>query len=147
MVFFDTNVIVYSDDDSQPAKQKRAIELIRESAIKQHGAISTQVLQEYFVVVTRKLSVDAAVAQRKVENLVSTLAISRITEQDVIKAIQLHRLNRISYWDALVVIAAMNVKAAVLYSEDMQSSRMFGGTLKIVNPFEESRGNGHENRS
>jgi predicted nucleic acid-binding protein len=147
MVFFDTNVIVYSDDDSQPAKQKRAIELIRESAIKQDGAISMQVLQEYFVVVTRKLSVDAAVAQRKVENLVSTLAISRVTEQDVIKAIQLHRLNRISYWDALIVTAAMNVKAAVLYSEDMQSSRMFGGTLKIVNPFEESRGNEHENKS
>jgi predicted nucleic acid-binding protein len=147
VVFFDTNVIVYSDDDSQPAKQKRAIELIRESAIKQDGAISTQVLQEYFVVVTRKLSVDAAVAQRKLENLVATLAISRITEQDVIKAIQLHRLNRISYWDALIVTAAMNVKAAVLYSEDMQSSRMFGGTLKIVNPFEEGRGNRYENKS
>ena len=56
--------------------------------------------------------------------------------QEVVEAIKLHRLDCISYWDTLIVTAALHIKAGVLYSEDLQVGRVFGGSLKIVNPFE-----------
>src|SRR5215472_2305845 len=67
--FFDTNVLVYADDQASPAKQRRAIDLVAEHRRAGTGVVSTQVLQEYFVTVTTKLKVDARVARRKVELL------------------------------------------------------------------------------
>jgi predicted nucleic acid-binding protein len=67
--FFDTNVWVYSDDKAAPAKQRRALELVSEHRRAATGVVSMQVLQEYFVTVTRKLQVDARIARRKVELL------------------------------------------------------------------------------
>src|SRR5580692_5293038 len=65
--FFDTNVLVYADDKAAPAKQRRAVELVAEHRRAGTGVVSLQVLQEYFVTVTRKLQVDPRVARRKVE--------------------------------------------------------------------------------
>ena len=65
--FFDTNVLVYADDGSNRAKQRRAVDLLHEHRKDGSGVVSLQVLQEYFVIVTRKLKLDAAVARRKVE--------------------------------------------------------------------------------
>ena len=67
--FFDTNVLVYTDDKAAPAKQRRALELVAEHRRAGTGVVSLQVLQEYFVTVTRKLHVEAQVARRKVELL------------------------------------------------------------------------------
>jgi predicted nucleic acid-binding protein len=63
--FFDTNVLIYADDKGAPAKQKRAVELVSEHRRSRTGVISLQVLQEYFVTVTRKLHVDARIARRR----------------------------------------------------------------------------------
>ena len=67
--FFDTNVLVYADDKAAPAKQRRALDLVAEHRRAGTGVVSLQVLQEYFVTVTRKLHVDARIARRKVELL------------------------------------------------------------------------------
>jgi len=67
--FFDTNVLVYADDKAAPAKQRRALELVADHRRVGTGVVSLQVLQEYFVTVTRKLQVDARIARRKVELL------------------------------------------------------------------------------
>jgi predicted nucleic acid-binding protein len=67
--FFDTNVWVYSVDKAAPAKQRRALELVSEHRRAATGVVSMQVLQEYFVTVTRKLQVDTRIARRKVELL------------------------------------------------------------------------------
>jgi len=67
--FFDTNIVVYADDDDAPAKQRRARDLVYEHWRKGSGVVSLQVLQEYFVTVTRKLKLDARKARRKVELL------------------------------------------------------------------------------
>jgi len=67
--FFDTNVLVYTDDKASPAKQRRAIDLVAEHRRAGTGAVSPQVLQEYFVTATRKLHVDVRIARRKVEVL------------------------------------------------------------------------------
>jgi predicted nucleic acid-binding protein len=67
--FLDTNVLLYADDKAAPAKQGRALALVDEHRRAGTGVVSIQVLQEYFVSVTRKLRVDAAIARRKVELL------------------------------------------------------------------------------
>lgn len=95
--------------------------------------VSIQVLQEYFVTVTRKLRVDAETARRKVE-LIAELDVACPGVSDVLAAIDLHRLHRISFWDALVIRSAKQAGCSILLTEDLQSSRVIDG-LKIVNPF------------
>jgi predicted nucleic acid-binding protein len=68
--FFDTNILVYADDDDAPAKQRRARDLVYEHRRGGTGVVSLQILQEYFVTLTRKLKLDAQIARRKVELLV-----------------------------------------------------------------------------
>jgi predicted nucleic acid-binding protein len=130
---FDSNVLVYTDDQDSPRKQSRALELLSEARRSGSGVVSTQVLDEYFVAVTRKLGVAAVTARRKVE-LFARLQVVVIDVGDILAAIDLHRLHQFSFWDALVIRAALQVGCSVLYSEDMQDGRRIDG-LTIVNPF------------
>jgi len=131
--FFDTNVLIYADDGAAPAKQRKAIDLIAEHRRPRTGVISLQVLQEYFVTVTRKLHVEASIARRKVE-LLAEFDVAAPEVADILAAIDLHRLHGFSFWDALVVRTAKQAGCAVLYSEDMQDAREIDG-VRVVNPF------------
>lgn len=132
--FFDTNVLVYTDDKAAPAKQRRALELVAEHRRAGTGVVSLQVLQEYFVTVTRKLQVDAVLARRKIE-LMAEFDVASPELSDVLAAIDLHRLHAINFWDALIVRSAKEAGCSVLFSEDMQSGRDLDG-IRIVNPFQ-----------
>jgi predicted nucleic acid-binding protein len=125
--------MVYADDASQPDKQDRAASLFAEHLLNGTAVLSLQVLQEYFAAVTRKLGITPEVAQRKVE-IFARARLVRFEASDIIAAIELHRLSRISFWDALIVHAARSAGAAVLYSEDLQSGGIVGG-VRVVNPF------------
>jgi predicted nucleic acid-binding protein len=131
--FFDTNVLVYADDQASPVKQRRAIELVAEHRRNGTGVVSLQVLQEYFVTVTRKLNVDVRVARRKVE-LLSEFDVAAPDVNDILAAIDLHRLHDINFWDALIVRAAKQSGCSVLLTEDMQSQSEVDG-VRIVDPF------------
>ena len=131
--FLDTNILVYVDDDSEPLKQKRAAELFAEHRRGRTGVVSLQVLQEYFVAVTRKMGIDSSRARRKVE-LIAELDVVTPEVLDIIAAIDLHRLHGFSFWDALIVQSAKLAGCAILLSEDLQSGRRTEG-LQIVNPF------------
>jgi predicted nucleic acid-binding protein len=131
--FFDTNVLVYADDKAAPAKQRRALELISAHRRASTGVVSLQVLQEYFVTVTRKLHVEAQVARRKVE-LLAEFDVATPDFADILAAIDLHRLHGFSFWDALVVRAAKQTGCSILLSEDMQHGREMEG-VTILNPF------------
>jgi predicted nucleic acid-binding protein len=131
--FFDTNVLVYADDKAAPAKQRRALELVAEHRRAGTGVVSLQVLQEYFVTVTRKLGVDARIVRRKVE-LLAEFDVAAPDVADILAAIDLHRLHGFSFWDALVLRAAKQSGCSVLLSEDFQESREVDG-VRVVNPF------------
>jgi predicted nucleic acid-binding protein len=133
LAFFDTNVLIYADDASAPRTQERAISLVAEHQRQNSSVLSLQVLQEYFAAATRKLGVAAETAQRKVEILARGKVV-RFTERDVIAAIELHRLNRISFWDAMIAHAARAANCAVLYSEDLGHGSILAGVL-VQNPF------------
>jgi len=131
--FFDTNVLVYADDKAAPTKQRRALELVAEHRRAGTGVLSLQVLQEYFVTVTRKLQVDARIARRKVE-LLAEFDVAAPELADILAAIDLHRLHGLSFWDALVVRSAKQAGCSVLLTEDFQHGREMEG-VRIVNPF------------
>lgn len=133
LAFFDTNILVYTDDHSNPAKRERASSLFDQHLRTGTSLLSLQVLQEYFVTVTRKLGVAAELAQRKVE-ILSRSRVVRLEAKDIISAIELHRLTQISFSDALIVHAARMAGASVLFTEDLQSGSTLAG-MKIVNPF------------
>jgi predicted nucleic acid-binding protein len=136
LAFFDTNILIYADDSSVKTKQDRAISLIVEHRADNSLVTSLQVLQEYYAAATRKLGVAAEIAQRKVEILARGRVV-RFTEHDVIASIELHRLAKISFWDAMIVQAARLAGAVVLYSEDMGHGSVIGG-IRIRNPFAEA---------
>ena len=133
LAFFDTNIFLYADDASAPARQARAIQLIANYRRSGLLVISIQVLQEYFAAATRKLGVDPETAQQKVQ-LLARARVVRFAENDVIAAIELHRLHRISFWDAMSVHAARLAGADVLYSEDLQHGAVLAG-VRVNNPF------------
>lgn len=133
LAFFDTNILVYTEDVRVPDKQRKATRLVEEHWLNDTAVLSLQVLQEYFATVTQKLNAPAERAQRRVEILAYAKVI-RFEVHDVIAAIELHRLTRVSFWDALILHAARISGATVLYSEDFQHDALVGG-VRVVNPF------------
>ncbi len=131
--FFDTNVLVYTDDAADPRKQTKALELYRRCHTRGQGVVSTQVLQEYFVTATRKLGVNPAIARRKVE-LFAAMDVVVTQVDDILAATDLARLHQLSFWDALILRAALAANCSVLYSEDLQPGFSVNG-LEISNPF------------
>ena len=133
--FFDTNVLVYLFDDDAPAKKQRAQQLLAHEASLGQVLLSTQVLQEFFVGVTRKLAEPMPVedAARAVRRL-STFPIMQVDPTMILDAIAVSQKLGFSFWDALIVQAAIQGGAVTLYSEDMQHNQNVEG-LRIVNPF------------
>jgi predicted nucleic acid-binding protein len=131
--FLDTNVLVYTDDESSPEKKRCALELFATLRRRRTGVLSTQVLQEYFVTATRKLGVEVEIARRKTE-IFGRLHLVNLGLEDVLGAIDLLRLHQLSFWDALVVRAALVSGCSRLLSEDFQAGRRFD-RLEVVNPF------------
>jgi predicted nucleic acid-binding protein len=134
-LFVDTNVVVYLFDTDAPAKRQRAREIFETRGREGQLVLSTQVLQEFFVSVTRKLEhplpVEEAEAAAKE---LATLDVVEVEVPMVLRAISLSRRHTLSLWDALIVEAARYRGCTRLLSEDMQDGRQFGD-LTIENPF------------
>ncbi len=131
-VFFDTNILVYADDADAGAKRDRAQQVIEAALSNGNGVLSTQVLQEYFVVATRKLGLSAEIAQKKVE-ILATMTVIAIDIEHVVEAIKLHRLYGFSFWDCLILHCAKAAGCPRLLSEDLQPGRSIEG-VTIENP-------------
>ena len=133
--FLDTNVLVYLFDADAPTKQACVREyLIRHPAPGQL-ILSTQVLQEFYVSVTRKLAtpLDPEEASKAVRTL-ATLVIIQIDTPLILGAIKRSQTATLSFWDALIIDAALAGGASCLYSEDLQDGQIIEG-MEIVNPF------------
>lgn len=131
--FLDTNVLVYADDADAGEKRAKAQALLLSALATGDAVISTQVLQEYFSVATRKLSVPGDAAQKRVEILAALVAVT-IDAGHVIESIKLHRLYNLSFWDALIIHAARRAGCDRLLTEDLQAGQSIEG-VEIVNPF------------
>jgi predicted nucleic acid-binding protein len=131
--FLDTNVLLYTDDGGDRRRAKRALAAVQDALGSGEGVVSTQVLQEYYSVTTRKLGTDPAVARRKLQ-LFATLDVVQVDTDLILAAVDLHRLHSLSFWDALVLSAAGRAGCEILLTEDLQAGRAISG-LRIVDPF------------
>ena len=131
--FLDTNVLIYADDARDPRKRKRAQELIRRLMDEGRGVVSLQILQEFFSAATRKLKMSSEDARHRIVQY-SRFDVVTLNTVDLVAAIDLHRLHRVSIWDALVVRAALNGTCTTLHTEDMQDGFVVE-TLTLRNPF------------
>jgi predicted nucleic acid-binding protein len=139
-IFVDTNVLIYAHDVDATAKHEVAKNVLRELWSQRSGVLSMQVLQEFYVNVTRKipspLSKDAA---RLVVNSYAIWCIET-TAAEVTTAFRIEDESRIGFWDALIVAAAVKSGAVRILSEDLNARQSIAG-IPIENPFK--RGSRH----
>lgn len=140
IVFVDTNVLVYADDERDPAKHAKARDWVGRLWERRAGRISTQILNEYYVVVTRKLRPGLAPgdARAKVRRF-QLWQPWQIDHQTVEAAWGVEARFGLHYWDALLLAAAAQTGCSFLLSEDMQPGRQIDG-VRIVNPFSTTPG-------
>lgn len=134
--FLDTNVFVYSFDRSVPAKARQAAQLIRRAVETRKGMVSYQVAQEFFNVALRRFAQPMSVADA--EQYLSTVfrPLMAIHSSQALygEALRLCGRYRLSWYDSLIIGAAIEGQCSVLYSEDLQAGQRFGD-LQIENPF------------
>jgi predicted nucleic acid-binding protein len=133
--FFDTNILLYMYGGSDPAKQAKAAELFNAQTRTARAVVSTQVVQEFYAVATRKLGMAREVAGRIVRGLLK-LPLIVIDEDAILAALAAEERYQISFWDALIVAAAEASGAQVLYTEDLNDGQRFGQVV-VWNPFRE----------
>jgi predicted nucleic acid-binding protein len=131
--FVDTNVLVYAVDRQAASKRARALTILVE--LGSSLVVSTQVIQEFYVAATRKLSRRLPIdeAERRVEELLQTDVVV-IDPRLIRQAISLSKDHQLSFWDALIVQAAQSRGCTRLLTEDLQDGRRFG-TLRVEDPF------------
>ena len=134
--FLDTNIFVYSFDQSAPAKARRAAQLIREALTTQKGVISYQVVQEFFNVALKRFSkpMPAADAGQYLIAVFRPLLAVHSSQAIYAEALFLHAQSGLSWYDSLIVSAAIQARCKILFSEDLQHGQRFG-TLQVRNPF------------
>ena|ERR1700678_183775 len=132
--FVDTNVLIYAHDVDAKAKHEVAKNVLRELWSQRTGVLSTQVLQEFYVNVTRKIATplpkDAA---RLVVNSYS-LWCTETTPAEIAAAFRIEDESRIGFWDALIVASAAKAGTVRILSEDLNAQQMIAG-IRVENPF------------
>lgn len=133
--FLDTNILVYAFDRSAGEKHHIAARLVKECWEGENGRLSIQVLQEFFVNVTRKINLplEYTVAQQ----IIADLGHWRVHSPDVndlLQAIELQKRYQLSFWDAMVIQSALRLNCQQLLSEDLNPGQMYG-SMQVVNPF------------
>jgi predicted nucleic acid-binding protein len=137
--FLDTNIFVYSFDSSQPGKQQRALELIGDALQSRQGIISTQVIQEFLNVATRKFAVPMSAEDCKVYLKMALGPLCEIYPDQALyeASLDLQQATGYAFYDCLILSSALRGRCEILYSEDFQAGQHIG-SVSIVNPFAES---------
>jgi predicted nucleic acid-binding protein len=135
-VFIDTNILVYALDSFDPAKQKRCRNILRRVNADPKGVISTQVMQEFYVTATGKLGTDPLIA-KDLLNAFERFEVVIVTPEIIKEAIDIRILNRLSFWDALIVAAAQSARCDRIWTEDLNDGQIIRG-VQVENPIKEN---------
>lgn len=134
--FLDTNIFVYSFDASSPAKRERALGLIREAVATGAGVVSYQVVQEFFNVALRRFA--RPMSPDEAQQYLITVFRPLLAVESSLNLLQhgLYIRSRfnLSWFDSLIVAAAIEARCSVLYTEDLQDGFEVEG-LRVENPF------------
>jgi predicted nucleic acid-binding protein len=136
--FIDTNILVYAHDQDAGPRHVRAVDLITHLSRERRGAISIQVLIEFYAAGTRKLGISA----QEVEDTIVGLQRWRLhapNAADVLRAIALQRRYQVQWWDALILNSAIQLNCSVLWTEDLNDGQVYDG-VTVRNPFLQGTG-------
>lgn len=133
--FVDTNVLIYAHDAQAGARHDQAARLMADLWQTRQGILSTQVLQEFYVNVTRKIArpIERSAA-RMLLDLYATWPVVAAGPPEIKVASELEERYQLSFWDALIIAAARKGGAAILLTEDLTHGQEIAG-VKVVNPF------------
>ncbi len=131
-VFLDTNILTYAQDKDSRDKQRRSRDAITRLVQSGDGVVSTQVLQEFFVSATRKLGMPP-LAAKAVLKAFSAFEIVQLSPALIEDAIDCSMLNKLSFWDSLILAAAAAAGCGTVYSEDLNAGQTVLG-VTVQNP-------------
>jgi predicted nucleic acid-binding protein len=136
--FVDTNVLIYAHDADARTKHDTARDVLRELWSERSGVLSTQVLQEFYVNVTRKIR--RPLSKESARRVVGTYAIWCVdtTPAEISAAFRIEDESQIGFWDALIVASALKSGAQRILSEDLNAGQMIAG-IRIESPFVKGR--------
>jgi len=134
-IFVDTNILIYAHDIDSGLKHDTAVKVITDLWERANGILSNQVLQEFYIVVTKKMPKPTSLPEARV--IIKNYLKWQIEENNsnsILRASEIQEKHNISFWDALIVTAAEQAGAAKILTEDMNSGQTIEGVL-IENPF------------
>lgn len=131
--FVDTNLLVYAHDSGAGDKHSKSVELLTRLFEDQTGALSVQVLAEFYSVSVKKLGMRPEEAEDAIADL-GTWTIHRPSHADVIRASRLFRRHKLGWWDAMVVNSAIELGCTIIWSEDFGDGQRYG-TVTVRNPY------------
>jgi len=137
-IFLDTNILIYAYDVSAGNKHKTAKTIMMDLWDSGRGIISIQVLQEFFVNITKKVSrpLEIKLAKDIIKDLLKWEVVT-IDGESLLEAIELHVRHQYSLWDSMILKAAQKGGAIILLSEDLKDGQTIDG-VTIKNPFMET---------
>ncbi|MFA5822190.1 MAG: PIN domain-containing protein [Thermodesulfovibrionales bacterium] len=134
-IFLDTNILIYAHDADSGDKHIIAKNIVKELWDKKNGVLSTQVLQEFYVNVTKKIPRPVApIEAREIIRAYSSWEIRDNSIMSVIRASEIEEKYKLSFWDSLIVVAAYSAKVEKILTEDLNEGQVIEGIL-IENPF------------
>ena len=132
-IFIDTNILVYSLDLKNQEKKDLARKIIKKIVETQQPVISTQVIQEFYVVASSKLKADSIAVKNIIHNFHNMEIVNNDLEL-IEEAIDISILSQLSFWDSLIIAAAEKANCEYVFSEDLNSGQSYRG-IKVLNPF------------
>lgn len=133
--FVDTNILVYAHDKDSGEKHGQSAQLVAELWEQRTGIVSTQVLQEFYVTVTRKLP--RPIARSRARGIVRAYGRWELATNDldtILLASDIEGKHRISFWDGMIIAAAVRSRAEILVTEDLNDGQLIDG-IRVQNPF------------
>ena len=130
--FIDTNILIYSIDAANAEKQKKAKSIISELS-ENGGIISTQVLQEFYNIATKKLCVSKEDAKLLLKYLAECFVVHKNSVNDILHAVEISIKTQFSFWDSLIIAAAISEGCTTLYTEDLNNGQLIDGIV-LENP-------------
>jgi predicted nucleic acid-binding protein len=133
-VFIDTNIVVYAHVSTDAEKHKKAVSLLQSDLVDDNIMVSTQVLGEFYAAMTKyKRNHDEI--YRFIIEIIRDSNIVEVSVKTVESCLKLKETYGFSYWDSLILAAALSSNCSIIYSEDMQHNQIIEGRLTIINPF------------
>ncbi|MBI5750339.1 MAG: PIN domain-containing protein [Nitrospinae bacterium] len=130
MIFIDSNILIYSYSSTEIGKKDKVLLILENEEI----AISTQVINEFIWIMSRKFNVDMESLKVINNNLFEIFNVGMVSKATIDKAIDIAKSYKYAYWDSLMLSSALESRCIAIYSEDMQHGQNIEG-VRIINPF------------